>query len=79
MVGMHSPLARRLAFEGLGDRGYVLGGVAAATAGDVDESSLGEVAEVAGHVFGSQIEAGLGERVRQAGVGVAGDGYACLF
>ena len=67
-------LARRLAFERLGDGGDVLGRVAAAAAGDVDEAAAREVAEVAGHVGGAEIEAGLGERIGQAGVRVAGDG-----
>ena len=67
-------IARSLAFERFGDGGDVLGRVAAAAAGDVDEAGRGEVAEVAGHVRRAEIEAGLGERVGQAGVGVAGDG-----
>ncbi len=64
-------LARGYAFEGFGDGGDVLGRVAAAAAGDVDEAGAGEVAEVAGHVGRAEIEAGLGERVGQAGVRVA--------
>ncbi len=63
------------AFERFGDGGDVLGRVAAAAAGDVDEAVLCEVAEEAGHVARAEVEAGLGERVGQAGVGVAGDGY----
>ena len=69
-----SQFARSLAFERLRDGGDVFGRVAAASAGDVDQSTFGEIAEVAGHVRRAEIEAGLGKRIGQAGVRVAGDG-----
>ena len=69
-TSMRPSLARGFAFERFGDGGDVLGRVAAAAAGDVDEAGVGEVAEVAGHVGRAEIEAGLGERIGQAGVGV---------
>ena len=71
--------ARMHAFEGLGDGGDVLGRVAAAAAGDVDEAAVREAAERARHVVGAEIEAGRRERVGQAGVGVAGDGDVGLL
>jgi hypothetical protein len=67
------------AFEGLRDGGDVLGGVAAAAAGDVDEARVGELAEEAAHVRGLEVEARRGERVGQARVGVAGDGRGGLL
>ncbi len=51
--------ARMHAVERLGDGGDVLGRVAAAAAGDVDEAAACEVAEGARHVGGAEIEAGL--------------------
>jgi hypothetical protein len=65
--------------EGLRDGRDVLGGVAAAAAGDVDQAGLGEVAEEAPHVLGLKVEAGGGERVGKARVGVAGDGRGGLL
>ena len=59
--------------DGIGDFGDVVGGVSAATAGKIDESGTGEVAEVLVHVRGVQVEAGRGEGVRHPGVGIAGD------
>lgn len=51
----------------------MLGGVAAATAGEVEESGFGEFGDVVSHVLGFKIEAGGRERVGESGVGVAGD------
>ena len=61
-VSLRSPadeLARRLAFEGFGDGRDVLGRVAAAAAGDIDQPGASEFAQVARHVFGAQVEAGF--------------------
>ena len=66
-------LARRLGREGLRDRGDVVGGVAAAAAGDVEQAARGELAEETAHVGGQQVEAGRRERIGQAGVRVARD------
>jgi len=46
------------------------GVVAATAAGDVDESSLGEVAEIGGPCPLAQVEAGLVKALGRAGVGV---------
>src|SRR5271165_2097983 len=61
-------LSRRLAFERFGDSRDVFGGVAAAAAGNVDQPSLGKVAQITGHVVRPQIEAGFRERIRQTGI-----------
>jgi hypothetical protein len=47
-----------LTIERLGNRRDVVGGVAAAAAGDVDQPGFGKVAEVARHVRRLEIEAG---------------------
>ena len=67
------------ALERLGDGRDVLGRVAAAAAGDVDEPALGELAQVARHVRRLEIEAGGRERIGQTRVRVAGDGGARLL
>jgi hypothetical protein len=66
-------LAGRLGPERLGDGRDVLGGVAAAAAGDVEQAAVGELAHEARHVGGFQVEAGFRERIGQAGVGVGGN------
>src|SRR6267154_5221400 len=72
--GSLSPVfSRRLAFERFGDRRDVLGRVPATTAGNVNQSSAREVAEIAGHILRPQIETGFRQRIRQTGVWVAGD------
>ena len=57
--------------DGLGDGCDVVGGVAAAAAGEVEQASVGEVRHVIMHVLGLEIEAGGRERVGQAGIRVA--------
>src|SRR5271165_5456480 len=57
------PLARRLALERFGDSRDVLGSIAAATAGNIDQPSLGKVTQITGHVVRPQIEAGFRERI----------------
>ena len=69
----HRAFAHGLFLEGLRDGGDVLGGVAAATAGDVAQVAVGELAHKAGHVVRLEIEAGGREGIWQAGVRVAGD------
>src|SRR5260221_8563955 len=72
-------LSRRLAFEGFGDRRDVLGRVPTATAGNVNQPSPREVAQIAGHILRSQIETGFRQRIRQTGVWVAGDSRVRLL
>src|ERR1700730_1729033 len=77
---MLSPaLSRRLAFERFGNRRDVLGRVAAATAGNVNQPCPCEVAQITGHVLRSQIETGFRQRIRQTGVWVARDRYIRLL
>src|SRR5580658_2967048 len=64
-------LSWRLAFESFGNGRNVLGSVAAAATGNIDQSSACEVAQITSHVLGTEIEAGFRERIWQAGVGVA--------
>ena len=66
-------VARMPAFQRVRDGGDVLGRVAAAAAGDVDEPALGELAEETAHVFGLQVKARRRERIRQARVRIARD------
>ena len=65
--------AGREAFDGFGDGGDVFGGVAAAAAHDVDEATGREVGGVGGHVRREEVEAGGGEGIGHARVGVGGD------
>ena len=67
-------VARMPAFECLRDGSDVLGCVAAAAAGDVDESALRKLAEETAHVLRLQIEAGCRKRIGQTSVRIAGDG-----
>src|SRR5258708_34211514 len=71
-------LSRRLAFERFGDRRDVLGCVSTATAGNVNQPSPREVAQIAGHILRSQIETSFRQRIRQTGVWVAGDSHIPL-
>src|SRR5271155_1596412 len=72
--GGHCPeVSWRLTFERFGDRRDVLGGVAATTAGNIDQSSPRKVAQIAGHVVRPQIEPGRRERIRQTCIRIAGD------
>ena len=66
-------LADGLGREFLGDGLDVLRGVAAATAGDVAQVAVGKFAHEARHILRLEVEAGRRERVRHAGVRVAGD------
>src|ERR1700747_3473977 len=72
-------LSRRLAFERFGDRRDVLGRVPTTTAGNVNQPSPREVAQIAGHILRSQIETGFRQRIRQTGVWVAGDSHIRLL
>src|SRR5882724_13302549 len=53
------PLSRRPALERFGDSRDVLGRVAAAAAGNVDQPSPCEVASITGHVLCPQIDPGF--------------------
>lgn len=59
--------------DGLGDGSDVLGGVTAAATGEVEEAGVGKPGDVVSHVPWLEIEPGGGERVGEAGVGIAGD------
>src|SRR5450755_2286785 len=67
------PLSRRLASERFGDCRDVLGCVAPAPAGNVDQPAARKIAQITGHVFRPQIETGLRKRIRQTGVRIARD------
>src|SRR5437660_6064558 len=73
------PLSRRPSLERFGDSRDVLGRVAAATAGNVDQPSPCEVAQKTGHVLRPQIEPGFRQRIRQAGIWVARDRHVHLL
>jgi len=51
----------------------VFRGVATAAANEIDVAFIGEVTSVIGHVLWEEVEAGGGEGVREASVGIAGD------
>ena len=51
----------------------MFGGVAAAASGEVEEAGVGEFDHVVGHVLGLEVEAGGGEGIGEAGVGVAAE------
>ena len=72
-------LSRRLAFERFGDRRDVLGRVAAAAAGNIDQPSPRKIAQITRHVLRPQIEPGFRERIRQAGIRVARDRHVRLL
>src|ERR1035437_10158472 len=65
--------SRGLAFERFGNRRNVVGRVAAAAAGNIDQPSTCKVTQITGHVLGPQIEPGLRESIRQAGIRIARD------
>src|ERR1700694_5257301 len=78
--GSLSPVfSRRQAFERFGDRRDVLGRVSAATAGNVNQPSPCEVAQIPGHILRSEVEAGFRQRIRQTGVWVARDSHIRLL
>src|ERR1700730_16783829 len=79
LSGLRSPLSRRLAFERFGDSRDVLGCVAAAPAGNIDQPRPCKVAQIAGHVLRPQIEPGFRQGVRQTGVRVARDRHVRLL
>ena len=54
----------------------MVGRIAAATTGDIEQTALRKFAEEPGHVFGLEIEARWRQRIGQAGIGIAGDGGA---
>src|ERR1019366_80666 len=76
-VGSHSkirpPLSRRQAFERFGDGRNVLRCVTAATAGNIDQSSPCEIAQIASHVLRPQIESGFRQGVGQTCIRIARD------
>src|ERR1039458_3011861 len=72
-------LARRQTFERFGNGRDVLRGVAAAATGDIDQAGAGKLTEVTGHVVWAKIESCFRERIRQAGIRVAGDGDVGLL
>ena len=51
----------------------MLGRVAAAATGDVEQATRGKLTELARHVDWAEIEAGRGEWIRHARVGVTRD------
>src|ERR1700746_1823839 len=59
-----APLARRLAFECVGDRPDVLRRISATAAGDVDQPSPCKVAQITCHVLRPKIEASFRKRIR---------------
>src|SRR6266850_7433054 len=71
--GLRPPPSRGLAFERFCDSRDVLGCVAAAPAGNIDQPRPCKVAKIAGHVLRPQVEPGFREGVRQAGIRVARD------
>src|SRR5208337_4963775 len=62
------PLSRRQAFESFRNRCNVLGGIAAAAAGNINEPCPCKIAEITGHVVRPQIESGFGKRIWQTGI-----------
>jgi hypothetical protein len=62
-----------MALRDAGDRGDVLGGVAAAAADEVDESGRGKALDLALHVVGEEIESGRGEGIGQSGIRIDRD------
>src|SRR5580692_1707609 len=77
--GPGPPLSWRLAFERFGDSRNVLGRVAAAPAGNIDQPRPCKVAQIAGHILWAQIEPGFREGIRQTRIWVARDRHVCLF
>src|SRR5579859_3351995 len=65
-----APLSGNLPFQRLGDGRDVLGRVAAAAAGNIDQSCPRKVGQIASHVLRPQIEPGLREGIRQSGIRV---------
>ena len=78
-IGRRPQLPRRLAFERFGDRRDVLGRVAAAAAGNIDQPSSRKVAQITGHVLRAQIEPGRRKRIRQTGIRIARDRHVRLL
>src|SRR5580700_6200686 len=62
--GCRPPLSRRLAFERRGNSRDVLGGVAAAATGNINQARPCKVTQIAGHVLRAQIEPGFREGIR---------------
>src|ERR1700730_16525048 len=79
LSGLRPPLSRRLAFERFGDSRDVLGCVATAPAGNIDQSCPCKVAQIAGHVLGTQVEPGFRKGIRQTGIRVARDRHVRLL
>src|ERR1700674_831399 len=77
--GLLPPLSWRLAFERFGNSCDVLGCVAATAAGNIDQPCPCKFAEITRHVLRPQIEAGLGEWIRQTRIRVARDRYIRLL
>src|SRR6202047_1930965 len=77
--GCRPPLSRRLAFERRGNSCDVLGGVAAAATGNINQPRSRKVSQIAGHVLRAQIEPGFREGIRQTGIWVARDRHVRLF
>src|SRR5580700_10268045 len=61
--GCRPPLSRRLAFERRGNSRDVLGGVAAAAAGNINQARPCKVTQIAGHVLRAQIEPSFREGI----------------
>src|SRR5579871_4661238 len=57
----------------------MLGGISATSARNVDQSSPRELSQITGHVLRAKVEASLGKRIRQPGIGVAGNRHVRLF
>jgi len=66
-------LAGGFSLDGFCDGGDVFGGVATAAAGEVEKACVSEVGDVVVHVLRFEVEAGGGQWIWEAGVGVAGD------
>src|ERR1700680_5174113 len=63
LCGLRPPLSRRQTFERFGDSRDMLGRVAAASAGNVDQPRPCKIAQIAGHVLRPQIEPCLRQRI----------------
>src|ERR1700721_3556106 len=71
--GLRTPVSRRPTFDRLGNSCDVLGSISTAAARDVDQASPCKVSQITSHVLRTQIEAGFRQRIRQSGIGEAGD------
>src|SRR5579862_486984 len=61
---LNSPLSWRHAFEDFGDCRDVFGRIAAATAGDVNQTCLRKLSQITGHVLRPKIETCFRQRIR---------------